>query len=559
MYSALRVLLLSAFVQLAFSQTTQVPPVSTGSVEGTVVRADTREPLKKAWVALRSEVEGAGPTYGALTDAAGRFVLKDIVPGRYRLWADRNGFVGQAYGQRGPESAGTVLSISPGQTIRDVQVALYPSAVISGHVYDDDAEPVVNAHVNALKFSYQEGKRKLRPVGFGQTNDLGEFRIFGLAPGSYFVSATFGGWDRPQLASGPSSASGGGAGEEMAYAPTYYPGTNDLGRAIAVELKPGEEVSGIDINLLSTRAVRIRGRILTPVTGKGETQAWIMLMPREAKVQSFSPSAHTMVNNAQGEFELQGVVPGSYTLIAHTFGVGEVYEARIPLEVGPTDIDGLIVPLGRPAEIPGRVRWEGVNQSNSGHIVRVMLNSREEQFMSMTSGQQTKLDGTFVLNNVADGEYQIRIEGAPDDCYLRSALLGGEDVLASGVSIAAGRVRGPLEIAMNCAGGILEGTVTNEQLSPVPGASVVLVPDTERRGMTHLFKTTTSDQYGRFSLRGVAPGEYKAFAWQKIERGAYQDSEFLRRYEDAGKPVTMREGGRFSVQLELILTEKSLP
>ncbi|MBI4165001.1 MAG: carboxypeptidase regulatory-like domain-containing protein [Acidobacteria bacterium] len=171
MYSTLHVLVLSVFVSLAFSQTTQLLPVSTGSVEGIVVNAATREPLKKAWVTLE-RADGQGTSLGALTDATGRFALKDIESRHYRLSVERNGFVSQSYGQQVPESAGTVLTISPGQTLRDVQVALSPGAVISGHVYDDDAEAVVNASVTLMRFVYRGGRRQLQPRGFSRTYDL---------------------------------------------------------------------------------------------------------------------------------------------------------------------------------------------------------------------------------------------------------------------------------------------------------------------------------------------------------------------------------------------------
>jgi protocatechuate 3,4-dioxygenase beta subunit len=554
MSSAFRALMFVALAPLALCQTTPPPPAPTGSVEGIVIRADTREPLKKAWVTVRM-VEGPGKSSGVLTDATGRFELTDIEPGRYRLRVERNGYVSQAYGQQGPRMPGTILSISPGQTVRDIQVAMIASGVLSGHIYDDDAEPVVNAQVSVLSFRYREGRRELLPMWGGPTNDLGEFRIYGLAPGSYYVSATFRGRGRPPLAGGSSAAGGAGSGEEMGYAPTYYPGTNDIGRAIPLDLKSGDKVPGLDFNLLSTRAVRVRGRILNPATGKGESRVMVMIVPRESKVRSFSPSTQAYVNNPQGEFELRGVVPGSYTLIANSSAGDETYQARIPLEVGPTDIDGLIVPLGKGAEIAGRVRWESGSELNSDRTIHVGLTAREFGFEMWRRVPDVKKGGSFVLKNVVDGEYRVGIYGAPEDCYLQSARLGGDDVLTNGVSISVGRTPGPLEIAINCAGAILEGSVADEEFKPVTGANVVLVPDTERREMPHLFKTTTTDQYGGFSIRGIAPGEYKAFAWERIERGAYQDPEFLRRFEGDGKTVTVKEGERLVVQLPLIPAE----
>jgi len=159
MFWASHVLLLSLIVPFAFSQTAQPPSKSVGSVEGVVAAVSTRDPLKKAWVTLH-KADGQGMTSGALTDATGHFTLKDIEPGRYRLVAERSGYVRQEYGQPGPDSSGTILSISPGQSIRDIQLAMTPSGVLSGRVYDDDAESVVDAHVTAMKFIYHEGKRE---------------------------------------------------------------------------------------------------------------------------------------------------------------------------------------------------------------------------------------------------------------------------------------------------------------------------------------------------------------------------------------------------------------
>jgi hypothetical protein len=103
----------------------------------------------------------------------------------------------------------------------------------------------------------------------------------------------------------------------------------------------------------------------------------------------------------------------------------------------------------------------------------------------------------------------------------------------------------------------VQGTVMNDQGRPVSGVTVAVVPEISKRPQLHLFKAATTDQDGRFVLKGLAPGEYKAFAWDRIESGAYQDPEFLRRYESDGKPVTMGEGSQVEIQLEWILTGKA--
>ena len=166
-------------------------------------------------------------------------------------------------------------------------------------------------------------------------------------------------------------------------------------------------------------------------------------------------------------------------------------------------------------------------------------------------------DATFTFKNVADGDYSVRVGDTPEDCFLSSATIRGEDVLGAGLTISGGRSPGELDITLNCAGAILEGAVATELGAPAPGATVALVPEGERRVMSHLFKTASSDQYGRFEIKGVAPGNYRLFAWDRIESGAYQDPEFLRRYELQGKPLTVGEGHKLEIQLELISTGKA--
>jgi hypothetical protein len=74
-----------------------------------------------------------------------------------------------------------------------------------------------------------------------------------------------------------------------------------------------------------------------------------------------------------------------------------------------------------------------------------------------------------------------------------------------------------------------------------------------------LFKTTTADTMGHFSITGIAPGEYKLFAWEQIEESAYQDPEFLKPYESQGQAITIREGSRENAQLKVISVSDAPP
>jgi len=167
-------------------------------VEGRVVSAASGEPLKKAFVTLVRTASSAGHPRppSTTTDENGHFLLNDVVPGNYSLAADRNGYVRLEYASGGVNlsyfGTGTILSLVPGQHVKDVLFRLVPAAVITGRVVDEDNEPLLGATVQALRYGYVRGQRQLVPAGEEQTNDLGEYRIHSMAPGRYYVSAVYG-------------------------------------------------------------------------------------------------------------------------------------------------------------------------------------------------------------------------------------------------------------------------------------------------------------------------------------------------------------------------------
>ena len=199
----------------------------------------------------------------------GQFEMKGLAPGRYRLTAQRNGFVLQAYGQRTPDGPVTMLTLSPGQKVSDIFFQLVPAAVITGHVYDEDGEPVLHAQVSAVYSIYSNGQRGLQGKSVEQTNDLGEYRLFGLPPGKYFVEATF-----------PPTRRGDVKTDEL-YLPTFYPGVAEADRAAPVTVRGGDEFSGVDISLQrAPRMFAVRGHVSSSGCGAPDRGAiYVLLFP----------------------------------------------------------------------------------------------------------------------------------------------------------------------------------------------------------------------------------------------------------------------------------------
>jgi protocatechuate 3,4-dioxygenase beta subunit len=161
---------------------------SPASVEGVVLETGTNAPIRDVTLQL-SQTGNNDVRYAAISSQDGRFVFRAVLPGEYSLTASRAGYVRAQYGQRGPKGAASTLSLKAGNLLTNVSLTMMRGAAISGRVYDGNGNPAVNAQLHALKISYQTGWRLAVPVVSQMTNDRGEYRLFGLPPGLYYVSA----------------------------------------------------------------------------------------------------------------------------------------------------------------------------------------------------------------------------------------------------------------------------------------------------------------------------------------------------------------------------------
>src|SRR6266852_4852754 len=222
----------------------------TGSIEGRVISGVSREGVKKAEIVVYGR---ENQRYTTTTGSGGGFAMPDIEPGRYRLEVSKRGYARFLYGARGTDRPGAMLSVDSGQHVTNLVLPMSPQAVITGRVLDEDGDPVPYIEVRLLGPRFDHGKRRLEPLDGGQTDDLGEFRIFGLSPGKYYLSAE---------SEGRQDEGYGSDG----FASTYYPRTTDPAGATAVDVRPGALLRGVDITLIKARTVRVRGRVVDPTT-----------------------------------------------------------------------------------------------------------------------------------------------------------------------------------------------------------------------------------------------------------------------------------------------------
>jgi hypothetical protein len=254
--------------------------------------------------------------------------------------------------------------------------------------------------------------------------------------------------------------------------------------------------------------------------------------------------------NEQGIFEIRGVVPGSYDLVANLNDRNNRMSARVPVDVGNSDVQNVTLVLSPPLSLPGRLVIEGTQSSpNNQDAQRMRVTLRPNGGGQAASPVQG--DGTFTLQVMGQDEYRLAVAGMPRNAYVKAARLGGADVLNEGLRLDR-PPNGQLDILVSPNAGTVDGTVSNDKQEPSINVSVVLVPDAAHRQRSDLYRTISTDALGHFHLEGVAPGDYKAFAWEDVETGAWQDPDFIRLYEERGKPIRVSENGQANIELRLI-------
>jgi protocatechuate 3,4-dioxygenase beta subunit len=519
----------------------------TCTVSGMVVKLAGSEPVKSAVVRLR-KADDQNQGYRALTDAAGHFELKGVEAGRYRLEISHSGFVTQEFGQKTTDDPGALLTLSAGEEVRDRLFRLIPSAVIAGKIMDEDGQPLPWVMVSAMREIYADGKRKLSMETTAITNDLGEYRLFGLRPGHYFVSAHYtpgGRW----FGEDNNFKDLGESKNDRGYVTTYYPGSTDPGKATPIAVKGGEELPSMDMLLQQVGVFKIRGRVYNSVTRHSGNDVYLNLSSKGSRVLWGFPNSATVQKD--GSFELHDVLAGSYTLSAFWFDEGKNYTSRQAIEVSNADLDGITLTIAPGVAIEGQLKWEG-NPSVEQEELKVVATGDTGDYWGAEA--RVLANGLFSLKDVPDGTYHLEVSGISQDCYVKGVRYGTSDATQEGFTVHRGN-DAALEVTVSSRGARVKGSVADADGLPAAGVWVVLIPEERYRTEFRLYKSKTSDQHGGFELRGIAPGDYIIFSWEEVELKAWEDPEFLKPFEAKGERISLQEGVEKAINLTTIRTK----
>jgi protocatechuate 3,4-dioxygenase beta subunit len=479
-------------------------------ISGRVVTAAEGTPLASSRVALIPEHERReSQVYAAVSDSSGQFKISDVPAGRYRFLATHTGYVDQHYQATGGDT-GAILALQAGQEVKDVLFRMTLAAVFTGRINDEDGDPMALMQVVALRRPTDEETddqddsrstgQELLPAGIAQSDDRGQYRIFGLKAGEYYIRAVDDYEPMNHVIIGSEWEVRRALGSQ--YAPVYYPGVTQIGQAKLLVLSPGEEAQ-VDFVLRRIKMVQISGRVIG-ADGKPATDAYLYL--EELPPGDYGVSTET---DSKGEFRMKGVAPGSYLLHAQQHSSEEAnYHASQKIEVGSDNIDSIMLALGRGVNFLGRLDVSG---SGTIRFERMSISLTSHGDGTAGAWARVKKDGTFQLLDVPDGTFSFDMNGLEEGWYVKSVRVGTTDLLANGLEVEKGEVVGTIQVVVSNGGSELVGLVTQDD-KPMVGARVRITPDPETRYNHLRTRSANTDQSGHFSFIGIAPGQYHVIA-----------------------------------------------
>jgi hypothetical protein len=534
-------------------------------VEGTVLNAVTGQPVRKARITL-TPMQGGEPML-ASTDSQGKYALPNIPPGTYNLAAAHDGYIGQRYGAQKPGEGqkGESFELKAGSVKSGIDLKLTPLGSIMGFVRDEDGDPIRQMNVAVLAYGYSPSGRELQIRSETQTDALGEYRLFDLPPGTYYLRAK------------PMSARASGIAQATeTYATIYYPNSIPQSGASAIELAAGQEQRGVDFVLHTISLSFIRGHIVKPV---GSDNCSVRIKALADDLPSFpsdgmagsvgfvisgsyvkmagsgvvlanlagpDPAGRRQVDQ-DGKFEFHNVPVGSHTLRGTCTVGDQQFTTKLPIELNAAGLDNVeLRPVG-PSTITGQVHIEGESKSKVSET-RVWAEGESSFVANGSDSDKGELpeDGTFAFADLAPETYHLHVT-VPDGLYVKSITEDGRDVQESGIDLTAGGMSVPVQVVLSANGGSIEGSVENGA-----GAKVTLIPS-DPQAPRSLAKMVVAGADGHFAFPVVAPGRYKLYAWEDVdENAALYDAAFRKPFDNQAQTVDVDEKQKATAQLHLI-------
>jgi hypothetical protein len=496
-----------------------------------------------------------------VSDSQGRFSFEGLEAGKYRLCGFLSGYVPQESGQREPGGRGISLTLQPGDSVDDAPIFLTPAATVNGTVRDERGRPFAGVNVILNRIGYGiDGAKMARTQMTTQTDDRGNYRVYGVPPGEYYALVAGTGPRDSFFLAGEfhTLAAFNNNRVDEIHGESYYP-DGDRDRAEVLRIRPGADLANIDFvvrrgRLHLARVHLIDSRTGLPPVALADVEINWKWDDDSVMVTGKSPALYKADT---GTVAVDGLSPGGYQLhiVGRSLGQMPPSETWTYFEIRDADIDlnlvlspSVAAPrpiLSESTLLAGRVRIEGsLAAAIKLEGIRFSLESPQGPSVSATVGS----DGGFQFRRV-DYNIAVRLsaQSVPAGLYLKQARFNGVDLLRSPTSLAGS---GTLEVVLSSNGGRIDGIAVDKRRRPAAGTTAVLVPN--RRDQFELFFIAMTDRNGRFSFSDIPPGDYKLFVWETVEWSAYRNAEFLKSSEEQGRSLHIEEFTRETLEIPII-------
>jgi hypothetical protein len=521
-------------------------------VTGHVYRADNNEPISRATVTL-NPMGGRGINVTATpqstrTDTNGVYTFATVTPGNYMVLAQHTGFINDMF-QRGiAGNAPETITVSAGESVSKIDLRLLSAAVISGTVLDEDNQPLEGAQVSAIRMRYVKGGQQTElPVRSVTADDLGNFRLYGLPEGNYFVRV-----DNRNNSFQPG---------ESNFRSAYYPGTPSIENAQRLKATGGAETGGVRFTVGSQSTFTISGSIIDNSDSPG-ARRYIVTAMRATEGEQFAVSNQATNDSS---FSIKGVPSGDYLLTARSLQSGQPVQVNGPngtvqvpqrqnfgtAYVRVSEADARVnIPISSSAEVDGKIVIENsTGQSVSGIRIALQSQSLSSGVGGSNSNGGSDQNGAFKIQNVQTGSYAFSVTSR-NDMYLKQVVCSGRDYTFQPLTIDSGLTIGDCVLTLASDVGIIKGQVYDSD-KPVPNLVIVAIPQSlALRHIARYTVTGTSNVNGEFQISGMIPGDYLLFAVPKDDEQSYFQLEFADRHQQDAERVSVKSGDTKIVTLK---------